>query len=88
MTRPQYLVLQEVADELRISYSSVLSLVRSGALSAIDVSTNPRGRSRYIVPRASLEQLLEARAVVPTAAPARQRSRRQSSRVAQHWSED
>ena len=57
--------LADIATRWGCSHSSVLSLVRSGELAAIDISTNPAGRSRYIVPVESLEAFELRRTVAP-----------------------
>ena len=70
---PQFHSLGQIATRWGCCHSSVLSLVRSGELSAVDISTNPSGRSRYVVPAESLEAFEARRTVSPTSAPAKRR---------------
>ena len=65
--------LAEVAERWGCSHSSVLALVYSGDLSAIDISTNPAGRSRYIVPADALHEFEQRRTVAPPSAPPKRR---------------
>lgn len=58
----QSLTLKEFAARYRISHSSALELVYQGYVRAIDVSANPKGRSRYIIPMDAVEEFERARA--------------------------
>jgi len=74
-TIKEHYSLQEIADRWGVSHSTVLTHVYGGELRAIDVSTNPRGKSRYIVPTESLEAFEAARATPPPEQPAAPRKR-------------
>lgn len=63
--------LAEVASRWSCSHSTVLSLVRSGELTAIDISTNPAGRSRYIIRADDLDAFECRRTVAAPVAPAK-----------------
>ncbi len=62
-----FYTLAEVAERWNCSHSSVLNLVYGGDLRAIDISTNPQKRSRYIVPTENLEAFEASRATEPPA---------------------
>lgn len=66
--------LAEIAERWGCSHGTVLSHVRSGSLRAIDISTRPSGRSRYIVRTEDLEEF-EQRRVVSTAPVSTKRKR-------------
>lgn len=83
MKASDYLTVREVAQELRISHSSVLTLIHKGMLPATDVSSNPRGRARYIVLQQDLQAFLLSRKVASPAAPLKQRRRTPPS--VQEW---
>lgn len=75
--------LADIADRWGCSHSTVLAHVASGALRAVDISTNPSARSRYIVRREVLEAFEEARETSPPAAASSTRKRqRQTSATA------
>ncbi len=61
--------LAEIASRWGCSHSTVLTLVRSGNLQAVDISSNPGGRSRFIVPAESLEDFELLRTVTPPSTP-------------------
>jgi len=61
----EFVTLAQIAQRWGVSHSSVLSLVYSGALVAVDVSTNPKRRSRYIVRVTDLEAFEESREQQP-----------------------
>lgn len=63
-SRPRYTLL-EVAERLRCSRSTAESLIRLGLLEAIDTSTNPTGRRRYIVTAEALEEFEAKRTTKP-----------------------
>ena len=67
--------LAEISTRWGCCHSSVLSLVRSGELSAVDISTNPRGRSRYVVAAESLEDFETRRTITPPSAPTKRRAK-------------
>lgn len=60
---PLSYTLQQIADRWGCSHSTVLSHVYAGTLRAIDISTNPERRSRYIIPSDALEEFEAARDV-------------------------
>ena len=68
-TIKEHYSLQEIADRWGVSHSTVLTHVYGGELRAIDVSTNPKGKSRYIVPAESLEAFEAARTTPPAEKP-------------------
>ncbi|MHB9077031.1 MAG: hypothetical protein ACYC3X_06000 [Pirellulaceae bacterium] len=69
MATKQTYTLAEIAARWGCCHSSVLMLVYSGDLRAIDISTNPKGKSRYIVPAEALEAFEAARATPPPEKP-------------------
>ena len=75
MSDRSHYTLADVAARWNCSHSSVLALVYSGDLAAIDISTNPAGRSRYIVPSDSLEDFENRRTVAPPAPKSKRRAR-------------
>jgi excisionase family DNA binding protein len=63
-----WLTVEEIAEELRISKNVVYRLIRSGELEAVNiVETNGRTaqRGHYRVKRSSLDKYLEAKKVKP-----------------------
>lgn len=64
-----FFTLSELAERWGISHTSVLNLVYKGDLLAVDVSTNPRKRSRFIVPADALEAFEDSRATEPPERP-------------------
>ena len=72
---PQSYSLADIATRWRCSHSTVLAHVRAGELHAIDISTNPAGRSRYVVSEESLAEFESRRTVKPPAAPAKRRAK-------------
>jgi hypothetical protein len=74
----QFYTLAELAERWCCSHSTALSHVRSGQLPAVDISSNPRGRSHYIVATESVEAFEAARTTTPPKAPSKRRSRTKS----------
>ena len=73
--KPSY-TLAQVAERWGISLSSVLMLVYSGDLPAIDVATKPAKRSRYIVLAEDLAEFeLKRRSPPPEPKPERRKRR-------------
>jgi len=72
---PEYFTLQQIAERWGVSHSTVLSHVYGGELRAVDISTNPKGKSRYIVPAAALAEFEAARTTPPPEKPATSRKR-------------
>lgn len=72
---PQTYALAEIAARWNCSHSTVLALVRSGQLPAIDISTAPTRRSHYIVRGEDLQAFEALRTVRPVTAPAARRRR-------------
>ena len=85
MTDKSAYSLADVATRWGCCHSTVLSLVRAGHLAAIDISTNPTGRSRYIVPAAALEAFENRRTVAPPAPKSKRRARLRRSDVIQFF---
>jgi len=56
-----FYTLQEIAERWGCSHSTVLTHVYDGTLRAVDISTNPGRRSRYIVAREAVEAFEESR---------------------------
>lgn len=64
-----YWTLAEIAERWGCAHGTVLTHVYTGDLRAIDISTNPKGKSRYIVPAEALEQFERARETPPPETP-------------------
>ena len=75
---PVYLTPPEVAKRLRIRPDKVLAWIRSGELTAIDVSESQGGRPRWRVSEADLQDFLKRRQSQP--APKQTRRRREKPR--------
>ncbi len=73
-TKPTF-TLGQIAEHWGCSHGTVLSHVYSGELVAIDISTNPAGRSRYIVRAEDLEEFERRRTTLPVQAKAKRRTR-------------
>ena len=71
----EFWTLDDIAERWGVSHSSVLTLVHQGVLRAVDVSTNPRKRSRYIVPTEALLAFEASRETPPPEPPAPRRNR-------------
>jgi len=71
--KQEFLSLAKIARRWTCSHSSVLTLVNRGDLPAVDISTNPRGRSRYIVRVDDLEAFEAARTTSPPPPPTKRR---------------
>lgn len=70
----RYLSPAAVAAELSIRRATVLAWIRSGELGAINLADRVTGRTRWRIPRETLERFLEARrAKPPVPRPARRR---------------
>ncbi len=67
--------LAQIATRWQCSHSTVLSHVKSGALAAIDISTNPAGRSHYIVTEDALYEFERSRTVAPPFQPNKRRAK-------------
>jgi hypothetical protein len=65
----EHYTLAEIAERWGICHGSVLTLVYVGDLRAIDVSTNPKGKSRYIVRTEDLLAFEAARETPPAEPP-------------------
>jgi hypothetical protein len=73
----KYLTVDEVRQHLgHLRSEPVLRLIRTGALVAVNVSSNPGGRAVWRIPADSLEQFLAARTYIPPQKSTR-RTRRQ-----------
>ncbi len=73
MSGPQnkeHFTLGEIAERWGVSHGTVLTLVYRGDLRAINVSTNPRGKGRYIVPTAVLLEFEQSRTTAQPPRPA------------------
>ena len=70
-----YWTLQEIAERWNCSHSTVLTHCHTGELRAVDVSTNRRKRSHYIVPNESLLAFEQSRETPPPERPAIRRNR-------------
>lgn len=71
----EFWTLGEIAERWGCSHSTVLHHVYTGELQAVDISTNPEGKSRYIVRDESLEEFEAKRAVPPPDPPKPRRNR-------------
>lgn len=67
MAKKEFYTLAEIAERWGVSHSTVLMHVYDGTLQAVDVSTNPKRRSRYIVPTENLEAFETSRTTEPPA---------------------
>lgn len=74
-SKKEYWTLQEIADRWNCSHSTVLSHCHAGELRAVDVSTNRRKRSHYIVPTDALLAFEQSRETPPPSPPAPRRNR-------------
>ena len=74
MNEPFY-NLTEIATRWGCCHSSVLSLVKSGQLTALDISSNPSGRARYIVSADALDEFELRRTVSPPSPPVKRRAK-------------
>jgi len=70
--------VREVAELLGIRQHGVLSLIKSGQLSAIDVSLQPGGRPRWRITQEDFEGFL-ARRTFQSPVPQRRRRRHQTA---------
>ena len=78
MVEKRFFTLAKIAERRCCSHSTVLTHVRNGALRAVDISTNPKGRSHYLVPAESLEEFEESRVTAP---PQRSAARKSPSKA-------
>jgi hypothetical protein len=81
------LSLDAIAARWGVSHGTVLNHVYSGALRAIDVSTNPRRKSRYVVPPEALAEFEASRMTPPPSPPPppRRRPRAAQSEVIEYF---
>lgn len=70
--------IAQLCERWNCSHSSVLALINRGELQAIDISTNPATRSRYVVSAEALEAFETKRTTRP---PEPGRKRRVSAPV-------
>ncbi len=68
----------EYAKRLGVSPDKVISWIRSGQLRAMDGSTVPGGRPRYLIDEADIQAFEQSRAVTP---PNKRIRRRQAHRT-------
>jgi excisionase family DNA binding protein len=66
----EYLRPPTIAKALKVSRETVLQWIRAGSLEASNLAPPGAKRPRYLVTRASLEEFLKARKVVPDSARA------------------
>lgn len=69
----EHYTLLEIAERWGVSHSTVLTHVYTGDLRALDISTNPKGKSRFIVPAEALADFEAARATPPPDQPLRRK---------------
>jgi len=78
--RPEWLTVDDIAQELKISKSIVYRLIRNGELEAVDLVVSEDGglpqKGHYRIKRSALDRYLEAKKVKP---PSYQPPRRASS---------
>jgi excisionase family DNA binding protein len=75
-TNPAWLTPPEIAKELRVRESKVGSWIKSGQLTAVDVSERPGGRPRWRIRRDDLDDFLRRRqSQPPPPKPIRRRRR-------------
>jgi hypothetical protein len=75
-TPSRYISVADVAARLDLAPESVLTLIRAGALPAVDVALPGRTRKQWRVSEGDLEAFLAARRSSP---PSRRRNRRRSA---------
>jgi hypothetical protein len=69
----------ELAKRWGVNAAKVLRFIKSGQLSAFDVSSTPGGRPRWRIPIGAVEAFEAKRAAVAPAKPARRSRRRKPS---------
>jgi len=72
----------ELAAKWGIDAQKVLAWIRSGELRAIDASTTPGGRRRFLIDVADIASFEERRTVQPPPTPAERRRQRRYKRAA------
>ena len=83
----QFFTLDAIATRWGVSHGTVLTLVYQGVLRAIDISTNPRRKSRYVVPPEALTEFEASRMTPPPSPPPppRRRPRAAQSEVIEYF---
>ncbi len=80
MSEKPFYTLAELAERWCCSHSTVLTHVRQGTLRAVDISSNSKGRSHYIVPTEAVEAFEAGRMTQPPT-PAKSRAKVRSQDV-------
>ena len=75
-SKKEHFTLTEVAKRWGSSHSTVLTLVYQGGLRAIDISTNPKGKRRFVVPVVALEAFEAERMTDPPESLPKQKKKR------------
>lgn len=78
ITLPEYLNPPSIARMLGVNQDKVLGWIRSGELTAVDVSATRGGRPRWRIARADLDSFLNRRRATPPP-KVRRRSNREYS---------
>jgi len=78
MKRQATFTVANIAERWNCSHSSVLTLIDLGLLPAIDISTNPATRSRYVVSAEALEAFEAKRTTRPPEPATARRKKRVS----------
>ena len=76
MTNRTHLRPSELARARGVKSDTILALIRSGQLKAVNMSTQPNGRPRWLIPREAVEAFDAARSSVAKQRPRIQRVRR------------
>jgi hypothetical protein len=72
----KWLTINDVMKRLGISQpDTVLRLIKSNAVKAVNISANPAGRATWRISEDSFNEFLAARTFTPAPAPARRRRR-------------
>lgn len=78
-TPPRYRTPPEAAKELRVGHEKILHFIRTGQLVAVNLSSDPGGRPRWLIAPEELERFLAARSSTPVTKtkPIRRRKQQQ-----------
>ena len=85
MSHPTKITPPELAKRWGIDPAKVLTWIRAGELRAIDASTRPGGRPRYLIDERDVAAFEERRAVCSSPRPAARKDRRQTAGVTEFF---
>ena len=63
--RSDWLTVEDVANELKISRNRVYEIIRSGEIETVNLAENGSQKNHYRIKQESLDEYLEAKRVVP-----------------------